>query len=89
MFEENPDYPTDFDRTEAFYKFIGVDNPNFYRKNMHLLNPPFNIQDKLGFRHLPKDHGKYRFIVISFNMDFKFKSVKGSRKNRYKIKGGT
>lgn len=22
---------------------------------MHLLNPPFNIQDKVGFRHLPKD----------------------------------
>ena len=43
MFEDNSDYPTDTDKTEAFYKFIGIDNPNFYRKHMHLLNPPFNI----------------------------------------------
>lgn len=34
---------------------MGVDDPNFYRQHMHLLNPPFNIQDKVGFRHLPKD----------------------------------
>lgn len=56
MYEERDnEMPTDFDKVEAFYKYIGVDNPNYYRKHMLLLNPPFNIQDKVGFRLLPKD----------------------------------
>lgn len=55
MFEDKEDLPTEFDKIEAFYKYIEVDNPNFFRKHMNLLNPPFNIQDPIGFRHLPKD----------------------------------
>jgi len=44
MFEDkDEEMPTDMDKVEGFYKYIGVDNPNFYRKHMHLLNPPFNI----------------------------------------------
>lgn len=43
MFEEKEDLPSEFDKIEAFYKYIGVDDQNFYRKHMHLLNPPFNI----------------------------------------------
>ena len=43
MFEEDDNYSSDFEKTEAFYKFIGVDNPNYFRKCMNLLNPPFNI----------------------------------------------
>jgi hypothetical protein len=44
MYEDrNDELPTDLEKIEAFYKFIGVENPNYYRKHMHLLNPPFNI----------------------------------------------
>ncbi len=55
MFEDNPDLKTDFDKAEAFYKYIGVDNPNFYRKNMHLQVQPFHCIEKEGFRILPRD----------------------------------
>lgn len=43
---------------ETFYKYIAIDDPNIYRRNMQLQQPPFNIQDKDGFRVLPKDQNK-------------------------------
>lgn len=44
MFEDkDEELPNEFDKIEAFYKYIGVDDANFYRKHMHILNPPFNI----------------------------------------------
>lgn len=55
MFEDKDELPTEFDKIEALYKYIGVDDVNQIRKHMHILNPPFNIQDPIGFRHLPKD----------------------------------
>ncbi|KRX03882.1 hypothetical protein PPERSA_04760 [Pseudocohnilembus persalinus] len=59
MFEDkDEELPNEFDKIEAFYKYIGVDDANFYRKHMHILNPPFNIQDPIGFRHLPKDRDR-------------------------------
>ena len=59
MFEDKDDeLPSDLDKVEAFYKFIGLENQNFYRQQMQLLQPPFNIKDDVGFRLLPKDVGR-------------------------------
>lgn len=46
------------DKVEELYKYIGLDDPTVYRKKFKLLNPPFNIKDKEGFRLLPKDIGR-------------------------------
>jgi len=32
MFEDKEDLPSEFDKIEAFYKYLGVDNVSEYRK---------------------------------------------------------
>lgn len=56
MFEDQN--TSNIDKVEEFYKFLGIDDPNIYRKRFKLLNPPFNIKDKEGFRLLPRDIGR-------------------------------
>eukprot|EP00825_Cyclidium_porcatum_P003873 TRINITY_DN11799_c0_g1_i1.p1 TRINITY_DN11799_c0_g1~~TRINITY_DN11799_c0_g1_i1.p1 ORF type:complete len:463 (-),score=89.01 TRINITY_DN11799_c0_g1_i1:64-1452(-) len=56
--DQNDQYPTEIDKVETFYKYIAIDDPNIYRRNMVLQQPPFNIQDKDGFRVLPRDRNK-------------------------------
>lgn len=59
MFEnKEEDFPTDFDKIEAFYKFICIDDINAMKLKCKIISQPFNIQEEDGFRLLPRDKNR-------------------------------
>ncbi|KAL4485751.1 hypothetical protein ABPG72_012291 [Tetrahymena utriculariae] len=46
------------DKVEKLYQYIEIDNIHKFRSKFGLLNQPFNIQVKDGFRLLPFDQGR-------------------------------
>ncbi len=52
--KETPNY----EKLERLYKYINLDFPSQFRKNLQIINTPFNIREGEGFRLLPHDVGR-------------------------------